>query len=266
MTISQLTRPEGALAYEIAGDGPLIVCVPGMGDLRSTYRHLVPGLVATGHRVATLDLRGHGDSDTTFSRYDDEALASDVAALIEHLGGPATIVGNSMAAGAAVIVAAQRPELVAGLVLLGGFVRNPSANPLLKLAMRALLAPAWVAPVWKGYLPSLHAGRTPDDHAEYLDSVAASMRLPGHAAAFSRTARTTHDPAERALPDVTAPALVITGANDPDWKDPRAEAEWVGAHLDAEVVILEDCGHYPQSQQPELVLAAVERFLETSRA
>ncbi len=266
MTISQLIRPEGALAYEIAGDGPLIVCVPGMGDLRSTYRHLVPGLVATGHRVVTIDLRGHGDSDTTFTRHDDEALASDVVALIEHLGGPATIIGNSMGAGAAVIVAAQRPELVAGLVLLGGFVRDPAANPLLTVAMRALLAPAWIAPVWKAYLPSLHAGHTPADHAEYLDTVAASMRRPGRAAAFSRTARTTHAPAERALPDVSAPALVITGANDPDWKDPRAEAEWVGAQLDAEVIILDDCGHYPQSQQPELVLAAVERFLETSRA
>lgn len=266
MTISQLIRPEGALAYETVGDGPLIVCVPGIGDLRSTYRHLVPGLAASGNRVVTLDLRGHGDSDTSFTRYDDEALASDIAALIDHLGAPATIIGNSMGAGAAVIVAAQRPELVSGLVLLGGFVRDPRMPAIMGLAMRALLAPAWIAPVWKAYLPTLHAGRTPADHTEYLATVAASLRRPGRAAAFSRTTRTSHAPAETALPAVTAPPLVITGAEDPDWKDPRAEAEWVGSQLGAEVIVLEECGHYPQSQQPELVLAGIERLLERSRA
>ena len=53
------------------GAGPLVVAVPGMGDLRSTYRHLAPALVDAGFRVATMDLRGHGDSDTTFNAYDD---------------------------------------------------------------------------------------------------------------------------------------------------------------------------------------------------
>ena len=36
-----------------------------MGDLRSVYRFLAPELVGAGYRVATMDLRGHGDSDAT---------------------------------------------------------------------------------------------------------------------------------------------------------------------------------------------------------
>ena len=120
-----LQRPEGRIAYDVAGEGPLVVCLPGMGELRSSYRHLTPLLLQAGFRVATLDLRGHGDSEATFTAYDDEALASDALALVDELGGPAYIVGNSMGAGAAVIAAADRPDAVLGLVLVGPFVRNP---------------------------------------------------------------------------------------------------------------------------------------------
>ena len=70
-TTHYLDRGEGRIAYDMTGTGPLVVAVPGMGDLRSTYRHLAPALVEAGFRVATMDLRGHGDSDATFSRYDD---------------------------------------------------------------------------------------------------------------------------------------------------------------------------------------------------
>jgi hypothetical protein len=31
--VRMLGRPEGSVAFEVAGAGPLIVCVPGMGDL-----------------------------------------------------------------------------------------------------------------------------------------------------------------------------------------------------------------------------------------
>ena len=51
----------GRLAYDdTGGDGDLILAIPGMGDLRREYRHLRPALVAAGHRVVTLDVRGFG--------------------------------------------------------------------------------------------------------------------------------------------------------------------------------------------------------------
>src|SRR6476661_8584907 len=127
---------EGRVAYDEAGVGPLVVLVPGMGDLRSTYRFLAPALREAGYRVVCMDLRGHGDSDATFSSYGDEETAGDVAALIDLLGGPAVVVGNSMAAGSAVLVAAQRPELISGLVLVGPFVRNPTIGALQRVLFR----------------------------------------------------------------------------------------------------------------------------------
>ena len=42
-----LARPGGRIAYEVAGEGPLVVLVPGMGDLRASYRLLAPLLVAS---------------------------------------------------------------------------------------------------------------------------------------------------------------------------------------------------------------------------
>jgi alpha-beta hydrolase superfamily lysophospholipase len=84
-----LERPGGRIAYDVTGSGPLVVALPGMGELRSSYRHTVPALVAAGFRVATMDLRGHGDSDATFDRFDDVAAGEDALALADHLGGPA---------------------------------------------------------------------------------------------------------------------------------------------------------------------------------
>src|SRR6476469_2348338 len=113
-----LDRGEGHIAYDVVGEGPLVVCLPVMGEVRSSYRYNTPTLVEAGFRVATMDLRGHGDSDATFTAYDDVAAGADALALIEELGGPALLVGSSMGAGAAVWAAAERPDLVAGLALL----------------------------------------------------------------------------------------------------------------------------------------------------
>jgi pimeloyl-ACP methyl ester carboxylesterase len=258
-----LDRPEGRVAYDVAGDGSLVVLVPGMGDLRATYRFLAPALRDAGYRVASTDLRGHGDSDSAFASYGDVETAGDVLALIEQLGGPAIIVGNSMGAGAAAFAAAQQPDLVRGLVLLGPFVRNGNTSMIQRLMLRAAMAPPWAAMSWKAYLPKLYAGQRPDDFDDYRAQVVASLHRPGHAKAFSLTTRTNHDPAEARLREVAVPTLVVMGQQDPDFPDPRAEADWIAHALHGEVVMVPEAGHYPQSQRPELTGEAVLRFLKT---
>lgn len=261
-----LTRSEGRIGYEVAGVGPLVVLVPGMGDLRSTYRFLAPALVAEGFRVASVDLRGHGDSDATFSSYGDAETSSDVVALIEELGGPAVVVGNSMSAGSAVMAAAQRPELVSGLVLVGPFVRNGAVSAIQRTMLRAAMVPLWAAIAWKSYMPKLYAGQRPVDFDEHRARVVASLRRPGYAKSFSLTTRTDHDPAEACLPMVSAPTLVVMGEQDPDFPDPAAEASWLVQSLHGEVVMVADAGHYPQSQQPGIVTPAVVTFVKAVNA
>jgi pimeloyl-ACP methyl ester carboxylesterase len=261
LTTRYLTRPEGRIGYDVDGDGPLVVLVPGMGDLRAAYRFLVPALRDAGYQVASTDLRGHGDSDTTFSSYGDVETASDIVALIEELGGPAVVVGNSMGAGAAAFAAAERPELVAGLVLVGPFVRNGSVSAVQRVLLRVAMARPWAAMSWKAYMPKLYAGRRPADFDEYRAQVVASLRRPGHAKAFSLTTRTDHTVAEARLGEVAAPTLVVMGEQDPDFPDPKAEAGWIAQTLRAEVVMVAEAGHYPQSQRPDITTDAVVRFV-----
>jgi pimeloyl-ACP methyl ester carboxylesterase len=261
---SYLARPDGRVGYDVASTGPLIVLVPGMGDLRAGYRFLAPALRAAGYRVACTDLRGHGDSGATFPSYGDEETASDIVALIGELGGPAVVVGNSMGAGSAVLAAAQRPGLVSGLVLVGPFVRDPAVSLVQRVLLRAAMARPWAALSWKSYLPKLYAGRRPADFTEYRGQVVAALRRPGYARAFSLTTRTSHASAAARLAEVTAPVLVVMGEQDPDFGDPAAEAAWIARALRAQVVMVPEAGHYPQSQQPDVTAAAVLRFLATA--
>lgn len=275
MNETETTRPEprflqrdgGRIAYDLNGHGPLIVLVPGMADLRSSYRFLAPTLVAAGYRVATTDLRGHGDSDTSFTEYGDAATADDIAALISELGGPAVVVGNSLAAGAAVVAAADHPELISGLVLVGPFVRNQPSPLGMRTLLRLLTLPPWGAAVWKSYLPSLYAGAKPADFDHYRDQLIARLRVRGYGRAFARTvAQTDHAVAEARLADVSAPVLVVMGELDPDFTDPAAEARWIAGALNARVAMVANAGHYPQSQQPEVTATLILDFLKEAQA
>ena len=256
-----LNRPGGRIAYDIDGEGPLVVLVPGMGDLRGAYRMLAPALRKAGYRVAATDLRGHGDSDTTFDSYGDLETAGDILALIEEVGGPAVVVGNSMAAAAAVLAAAERPQAISGLVLMGPFVRNGKVNAATRAMLRIAMAPMWAASAWKAYLPKLYAGQRPDDFEDYRERLVASLRRPGYARAFSLTTRADHAPAQARLAEVSAPTLVVMGEHDPDFPDPRAEADWIAGVLGGEVVMVPEAGHYPQSQRADITAEAVIGFL-----
>lgn len=257
-----LALPDGRIAYDVTGSGPLVVCAPGMGDIRSVYRYLTPGLAGAGYRVAAMDLRGHGDSDATFSAYDDVAAGRDLIALADHLGGPAVLAGNSMSAGAAAWAAAEAPELVAGLVLIGPFVRDAPVSRVMEIAFRLAMLRPWGPVLWNGYYRKLYPGRPPADLREHQALIRKSMRRPGHARAFAATTRTSHAPVEARLADVRVPALIVMGANDPDFPDPAAEAGAIAGRLGGTVLMVPGAGHYPQAEYPEIVTPAVIEFLQ----
>ena len=78
----------GRIAYEVTGDGPLVVLLPGMGIRRDFYSSLSRLLVAAGYRVAAADLRRARRSSTGWSSYIRTDTAADTLALIRQLGGP----------------------------------------------------------------------------------------------------------------------------------------------------------------------------------
>ena len=260
-TTQFLARPEGRIAYDVSGSGPLVVCIPGMGDVRSVYRFLAPRLVDAGWRVATMDLRGHGGSDATFASYDDVAAGQDALALVKQLGGPAVLVGNSMGAGAAVWAAAEAPREVAGLVLLGPFVRNPPASTVAVLAQRVALMQPWGPAAWSSYYARLYRSRKPDDLQAHRARIRAAQRRPGAWRAFVATTRTSHAPVAARLDQVHAPTLVVMGDRDSDFPQPAAEARFIADRLRGTVLMVAGAGHYPQAENPDVVTPAVIAFL-----
>lgn len=259
-----LSRPQGRLAYDLTGDGPLVVLSPGFGDLRSTYDGLAAHLAAAGFRVVTTDLRGHGDSTVGWDAYGVDAVAGDLLALVHAHGGRGVLVGNSYSGSAAVVAAATDPAAVAGLVLSGAFVRGAprsrAQRALVGLFSRTVPGRAlWTAAAW----PSLFK-RRPADFAARKAALKASLRRPGGYEALRRmtTAEGSHAGTEPRLGQVRAPALVVMGGSDPDFADPAAEARFTADALGgpAEVLLVDGVGHYPHTEAVDVVAPAVAAF------
>ncbi|MEV5708748.1 alpha/beta hydrolase [Actinoallomurus sp. NPDC052274] len=268
----------GRIAYEVAGEGPLVVLAHGMGDLRSAYRHLAPRLVAAGFRVAGADLRGHGESSTGWASYTRTDTAGDLLALIRHLGGPAVVVGHSFAGGAATIAAAREPELVGAVVEIGPFTRAQKLDlggllrvgryrKGLTLLMRTAMFGSVTA--WARYLDHAYPGTKPADFADQVGAIRASLSDKDRMAALRKMGRSKPTDAGAQLPNLTRPALVVMGTLDPDWADPKAEADGVVAAMPAgrgTVAMIEGAGHYPHAQFPEEVAAVMVPFLKEHAA
>jgi pimeloyl-ACP methyl ester carboxylesterase len=261
-----LHRPEGRIAYDDAGSGPLVVCLPGLGDLRSEYRHLAPLLVEAGYRVVTVDLRGHGSSDATFSDHRRPTVGDDVVALLEHLdAGPAHLVGTSFGAAAVVWAAAQAPERVASVALIGPFVRDVPIPAIKRAALRAMLARPWGVAGWLGWYRKLWGSAPPPDQAAHTAAIRANLAEPGRLAAVRDMALSTCEQIDPRLDELTVPSLVVMGTADPDFDDPAEEARIIAGRTGGGTTLVDGAGHYPHAEQPEVVGAAMTAFLATAR-
>jgi pimeloyl-ACP methyl ester carboxylesterase len=104
-------------------DKPTIVLIHGLGDEADSWRHIFPLLIDAGYRVIAPDLPGFGRSQ--WSRINMRGhckavmhlMAATAAASVEK---PAVLIGSSLGAGIAEIVACKQPDLVKKLILLDG--------------------------------------------------------------------------------------------------------------------------------------------------
>ena len=266
VTDNFLDRPGGRIAYADEGSGPLVVMVPGLGDLKEEYRFLAPELVEAGYRVVTMDIRGHGKSSVNWSDHTSAALGSDVVALVEHLGaGRATVVGTSMGAGAAAWAAAEAPEAIGGLVLIGPFVRDVPLpwwkNALFRAVVRTAFVGPWGPAAWGMYYASLYPTAKPADFESYKAALVANLKEDGRMAALQAMLAAGKADVEERLGDVRAPTLVVMGSKDPDFDDPAAEAETVAGLLRGSVQVIDGAGHYPHAEMPEATAPAILGFL-----
>jgi pimeloyl-ACP methyl ester carboxylesterase len=268
-----LDVPGGRIAYDVTGSGPLVVLSHGIGDRRQANRFLAPKLAQAGYRVASPDLRGHGESSMGWASITRTDVAGDLLALTDHLGGPAVIVGHSISGGAATIAAATRPEQVSGIVEInpftkmqklnvGAFLRNARyrRGTSLLTGTQLLRSPS----LWMRYLNVAYPTK-PADYADYTAALGAKLREPGRMAEFMKTFKSTPADAEAQLPNIRCPALVIIGTLDPDFADPQVEGEAIVAAMPTglgTVAMIDGAGHYPHAQRPDQVAALVTGFLK----
>ncbi|MFJ6070784.1 alpha/beta fold hydrolase [Streptomyces sp. NPDC093065] len=267
----------GTIAYEVTGSGPLIVLAHGMGDSRAAYRAVIPHLVAAGHRVAAVDLRGCGESSVDWPAWSRTAIAGDLLALIRHLGGPAVLVGHSVSGGAATIAAALEPSLVSAVVELAPFTRKQSVRlgdlrvKRFRKGMLRLLGAGVLGslPLWRSYLDLAYPGVKPADWAERLGRIETRLREPGRMKAMQDMGRSAPTDAGAQLGNVRCPVLVVMGTLDPDWADPQAEGSAVVDALPSglgRLEMIEGAGHYPHDQFPDQVVSLVLAFLRSDAA
>ena len=121
-------------AFRIAGSGPVILLIHGIGDNSTTWA-TVQSKLAQRFTVIAVDLLGHGQSDKPRADYSVAAYANGMRDLLSVLDiERATVVGHSLGGGVAMQFAYQFPQLVERLVLVGAGGVTKDVNIALRLA------------------------------------------------------------------------------------------------------------------------------------
>jgi pimeloyl-ACP methyl ester carboxylesterase len=125
-TRSVLTRADGTrLAWDAAGDGPVVLLVHGIGSSRRKWEPQVGPLVASGYRVVRFDLRGFGDSETPAGPHGMNDFVGDLVAFADGVGLERFhLVGHSLGGMIAQRYAIERPARVRSLALVSTTSHN----------------------------------------------------------------------------------------------------------------------------------------------
>ncbi|MEV0946402.1 alpha/beta hydrolase [Rhodococcus sp. NPDC049939] len=272
-------------AFRMAGEGPAILLLHGIGDNSSTWTEIIPHL-AKNHTVIAPDLLGHGRSDKPRADYSVAAYANGVRDLLSTLSiDHVTVIGHSLGGGVAMQFAYQFPHMVERLVLVSAGGVTKDVHPLLRLAavpvvneaMKLLRVPGAMSTVRLvgNALSQLHQTRlrpgallhdTPD-----LVRVLSGLPDPTASSAFLRTLRAVVDwrgqvvtMLDRSYLTADVPVQLIWGDQDtviPASHAHLAHAAMPGSHLE----IFEGSGHFPFRDDPIRFLRTIENFLATTR-
>jgi len=270
--------------YKAAGSGePLILLLHGFSASTFSWREVLEPLAGFGTVVA-YDRAGFGLTQRPVgdvlrkwpgaNPYGPDAQADQVAALILALGfEKAFLVGHSAGGAIAMHMYLRHPERVQGIVFVDPAIYRAGGaparlRPLLEMPLLDRLGPlvsrslaaqgdrliklAWHDPT--KVTPDVLAGYRRPLQVENWDRALWEFTLAGRDLKLG----------ER-IKDVKAPALVITG--DDDRVVPTADSIRLASELlNAELVVIPNCGHLPQEECPGPFLEAATRFISQQRS
>lgn len=264
----QIAVGKGGVRYLVAGSGPSVVLVHGLGGAAPNWRLIAPDL-ARDYRVVIPELPGHGGSDplsaTTLDPFADAVLA----VLDAEDALPVAWIGHSLGGIVGLRAAVRRPEAVRGVVLAAAAgITSGRGTAVARVTMHSFVHVGKVVTMQRRRLARSPLGRT---LAFGWWGVADPVGLePAMAEAFlegpSRHTNTTSagralvatDP-RLELDRVQCPCLCLWGTRD-NWV-PLADGFEYARRLRAPLRAIADCGHLLIGERPEVVVRALREFL-----
>jgi len=257
-----LVGPAPRIALSVAGAGPLVVCLHGIGGHRQHWDDQLRAF-SEHFTAAAWDARGYGDSDDYDGPLAFADFSADLARVLDGFGAErAHLVGLSLGGRIARDFALRHPRRVATLVL-----ANTTAG-------FDTLTPAQVEAFIRSRRVPLESGRTPRELApELAQNLMSPAAVPGaHARLIASMAAlrtdsylktieaSTREDRGARIEAITAPTLVVT--SDEDRLYPAALAEDMARRIPgARLAVVRGAGHLSNLEQPEAFNAAVLPFL-----
>jgi 3-oxoadipate enol-lactonase len=264
MTDTTVHAGDGArLAVTVAGAGPPLLLIPGLGATRVVFDPVL-ALLGDHFTVCAYDQRGIGDSELTGGPYTTAQLGDDAAAVLEGLGiERAAVLGASFGGLVAQQLAIRHPAQVGALVLAA---TGPGAAHMVRqpdpATTDALLGKGTRTPedAYRRACTVLYSQHFQEEHPDVIEEqVRERARRPVAARAFKAqfAASRAHDVWDQ-LPSITSPTLVVHGSQDAliPLENGRVLAERIGASF----IVFDGAGHLFFHEEPERTAQVVTGF------
>jgi pimeloyl-ACP methyl ester carboxylesterase len=270
---------EFVTGYEALGSGPPVVMVHGIGGGSSVfqYRLNAPTVAAAGYRVYALDLLGFGRSSRPQQRTTQDDLVAQVTSFLEDVvREPAVLVANGLSAAHAIRIAAERPELVTGLVLIAptGYRSLNRPQDASRERTFEVLANPVLSELATGFLVDegaqrfflLDAYASPESLTdEVLAVYDRNLRLEGARwIVFSFISGSLDQDVRDLWPATTQPALLVWGTA-PGFSSYADSEDFVIARPDARLLLLRDAALLPNEERSDAFNEALLDFLAQTR-
>ena len=225
--------------------------------------------MSSSYRVLALDMRGHGDSQWTSPKsYKTVDFASDVAALVDHLGlERAIILGGSVGGRVALVYAGQHPEKTAALIMEDvGPVRTAEAAA--NMARRAegddpeFEDMDEVVAYMRAH-PDGHSGYRPEEAWRHIAEHATKLKANGKLTLKrDKGMYRSFEPLQlwNYTKQMRSPFLLILGA-DSTTVSPEHRDRMIQTIANSTLVTMQEAGHIVLHDRPQEYEAAVREFL-----
>lgn len=262
-TIRTVATPRLVMRIAQAGRGRPVVFIHGLGWDLSLWHPDLARVGARHHAIAG-DTRGHGGSDKPDGSYDIAMFAADWAGLLDALGlRGVCLVGLSQGGMIAQRLAAERPDLIAALLLVATACdSNPAAEAAMEARLAALATDGAEASARVAANGIFSADWMAANPAEVERFVAWRAAMPAAPLAAATRAAFGMD-LKPLLPRIAVPTLVISGGGDRLIPPPR-QAEIAALIPGARHATIAGAGHIIPAEQPAAFAAILDEFLATA--